>query len=150
MKETFPQNRTSAQYVAPRSNAGEQALVSLAHAPDTRQLQFFDAKTRTYAPSAHQGDLSPDNARSVACGRAWRIAAVSRPLKPKYNAPRSTARSRSIADVQGDYLRWAQAKGLARVTAFSDRPPNPRLFAGEITYVDAAAYFAVTEETVDL
>jgi hypothetical protein len=120
---------------------------------DTRQLQFWDAKARQYAPSAHQGDLDPDNARVAACGRPWRIAKAERPLKPKHNPPRNSGSAYSIEDKQIAYLAWAQLHKLPSVTMYTgtDRKlfSNPAFkkhqYWGKINYVDPDEYFAVEE-----
>jgi hypothetical protein len=130
---------------------------------DTRQLQFWNGKQ--YEPSAHAGILDPDEARAFACGRAWRIVKAERPLKPKYNAPRYAGYSRSVGQVQREYLIWAESFGLKSVTAYNNRPPanfaadkvvgyhmrkadrSKPVYTGAIQYITLDAHFAVEETT---
>lgn len=114
---------------------------------DTRQLQFWNAATKVYEPSAHQGSLDPGDARIAACGRAWRIAKAERPLKPRYVGPHYTASIYSARQVQSRYMAWAVTQGLRKVTQFAERPVSDRCgFYGEIATVRAADYFTVTAE----
>ena len=89
---------------------------------DTRQLQFWNPAKRVYEPSAHQGNLDPDDVRSFACGRAWRIAKAERPVKnPRHNPPRHNSHSRTIDQMQRQYLDWAASRGLPSVTIWADK-----------------------------
>jgi len=110
---------------------------------ETRQLQFWDAASRQYHPSAHQGSLNPDDARIAACGRPWRIAKADRPLKPRYVVPHSIYSGHTIAQVQAQYGNWAHAHGLTHITAFAGRFTALGRFAGEVRRIDPDQYFAV-------
>lgn len=125
-------------------------------------LQFWDAKTKMYVPCG--APIEPERKLIEAAvdaartsGYPWRIAKIERPLKnPKHTPPRGSSTGRTIADVQRDYLTWAQAKGLTSIVAYSTKPP-PKfaadklipLFSGEITYTTPDQQFAV-EETTDM
>ena len=123
--------------------------------PDTRQLQFFNLKTRLYEPSTHQGAEILIDPRISAAGRPWRIARAERPLKPRYVSPHYTASAHRVDEVQHEYLAWAQKRGLSHVTAFSNKSlsnynhKNKKpIFTGKINYVTADDYFHVEEITL--
>ena len=122
--------------------------------PDTRQLQFFNLKTRLYEPSAHQSVEVLINPRIGAAGRPWRIARAERPLKPwGYVSPHYTASARRVDEVQQEYLAWAQKRDLQHVTAFGNKSlsnyKNEKLiFTGKINQVTPNDYFHVEEITL--
>lgn len=133
------------------------------------QLQIWNAKARAYESTEHtadpakRGDVEQlaDKGRSMA--KVWRVASISRALKPKYVGPRHSGYDRSVETVQRDYLLWAQAKGLTHITAYNNRPPqnfaadtvvgyhkrradkSVPVFTGEIAYITLEAHFAVEE-----
>lgn len=113
----------------------------------TLQLQFFNHASRAYVPSAHQGDMTPDNARAVACGRAWRIASPDRALKPTYRAPRRNSHSRTVEDIQVAYVEWAKAQGLQHITIYREHAGKVAFarWYGARTYITEAEQFAVTK-----
>ena len=108
------------------------------------QVQFWDAESKSYAPSTHQGDLTADNARMVACGRPWRLCKPDRPTKnPKYRPLVRAGSIYTIAKVQARYCEWAQAKGLTQIHAFEGKPLALGNFKGAILRVDPDKYFQV-------
>jgi hypothetical protein len=135
----------------------------------TVQLQFWDARKRAYAPASCCEPIDSKAGRGLAdIGRAsgersWRVAKSDRPLKPKYTRPHPNCQ-RTVADIQADYLRWAQSKGLPVVHAYSEKPPRnvveqttyhrvkavtKPIFTGQIDYMTQADHFAV-EESQDI
>lgn len=116
----------------------------------SKQLQFFDRKTKRYAPSAHQGDLTPESARMVACGRPWRIADSERPLKPIYCAPIYRASTYTVDAIQARYCNWARSQGLELITAFENHWSRAiedfiRSGAGTVRSVDPKEWLSVTD-----
>ena len=121
-------------------------------APRTLELQLWNPKAKAYEPTGatvvggNRADVEAmaDSARGK--GGGWRICRPDRPTKnPRISTPRYTASSRSVEDVQRDYLAWAQAANRTRVTAYG-RLPNKHLFTGEIVYTTPDEQFAVSEE----
>lgn len=132
---------------------------------ETVQLQFWDARTRAYTPASCCEPIDSNAARALADigrasgERAWRVAKSGPPLKPRYVVPRGNCQ-RTVADIQADYLRWAQSKGLPGVHAYSEKPPRnvqeqttyhrvkavtKPIFTGQIDYMTQAEHFAVEE-----
>lgn len=143
------------------------------HESTERQLQLWDAKTRTYMPTGNTVDSAvfkavealADTARLVS--KAWRIVDGTRPTKnPKHHPPRGNSLT-AVEDIQRAYLLWAQAKGLTSIVAYNNRPPpnfaadrlagyhkkradkSVPLFTGEIRYITPEMQFAV-DETCEL
>ena len=96
----------------------------------SKQLQFWNPKARAYVPS--DAEPTAENARALSNGRGWRIvltepddallAAHFKPrplLKPRYSRPpRDTRSARSRETVVAEYLAWAKAAGLKRITLY--------------------------------
>jgi hypothetical protein len=129
---------------------------------DTRQLQFWNPATRSYEPVAvapvsgyRANSDDTDQMRALANGRTWRIAKAERPLKnPKHHPPRSGyAYSRDKLTVCKQYLEWARAHGITRVTAYTGTGflVNPRTTYSRVgrktfantTYTDLAEGFTI-------
>lgn len=123
--------------------------------PEQVQLQLWNGKA--YVPTGRTAYTNDSGfsykslakfARTMMLNRGYtgfRVAKASRPLKPKYSMPRGTASSRSVEDVQQEYLRWAQSKGLASIHIGNRMPLNSsperqhRNAAGKIVTVPAVA-----------
>lgn len=122
---------------------------------DTRRLQFWNAETRHYEPSAHQGDLDSDNVRAFACGRPWRIAKADRPLKdPKHRPPRkgskgwsSAAMMDPVKAITDEYMAWALERKLPSITMWLNQYHVATCKFRSIKRVDPATYFTVEEAT---
>lgn len=140
---------------------------------ESLQLQFFNARTRSYVPDSCFEKPSTEAAKRLAdigraSGRSWRLAGPDRALKPtRATKARLTAGySRSIADAQRKYLAWAQSKELDSVHVYADKlPPNsspkfeycnsagervtvpavPVIFAGAMTTLTPEEQFAIVE-----
>lgn len=141
---------------------------------ESYQLQIFNAVTRSYEPipgvvcypSYDERNANVLIARAGA--KRWRVCRADRPLKPPRakRAALTAGYSRSIADVQREYLAWAQSKGLESVHVYAGKlPPNsspkfdyrdsrgervtvaavPRIFAGAMTTITPEEHFAVIE-----
>lgn len=132
------------------------------------QLQLFDGSG--YAAHATGSYEATRAAFDQARGVTRRLVRVdkARPTTgrgTRYTVSCSNGYSREVVDVQRDYLAWAQARGLVRVTAFGNRPPLNRtkeadcyfsrraqgpakpVFLGDIHYIQADDYFTVTADT---
>lgn len=128
------------------------------------QLQFFDHASRAYvaagttctdpqelaerARHAHPDSLPKGH-------KAWRIASTDRALKPKYTrrglgASRGGT-SRTIEQIQCEYVEWAKAKGLKRITYYISDAGKFACAAwhGEKIFIMPDEHFAVTEWTTE-
>lgn len=89
----------------------------------TLQLQLFDHITKRYVvTNTESHDLTLADMKRVAKnvhGQPWRICKADRPLKQlPYHTYISKAYSRSIADVQREYVTWALIRGI-QITVYA-------------------------------
>jgi hypothetical protein len=140
------------------------------------QLQFWSPEKRAYIPASsfEQADTDAgrelaDIGRNTANGRGWRVAGLMRPLKPSYRAPRPTS-TRPVAEVQREYLEWAQSEGLKSIHVYSDNNKGlanyteirdyrygrkigthrgPPIFTGTMVQMTLEEHFAVLESVVE-
>lgn len=113
-----------------------------------RQLQFFDPKAKRYVPALTE-NADPKHARSIACGRGWRIARSDRELRPTYRGPTYTAASRSSDEVRAEYLKWAIKADLSSITDWNKKANQLRPFYyGAVKCVSPEELFAVEHSEV--
>lgn len=132
------------------------------------QLQFWHPDKRAYVPQSSCEPIDSDAHTRLLeigrqCGRGWRVAKADRALTvpPLRRKALTAGYSRSIADMQRDYLAWAQARGLKSVHAYIAKPPPIRaeahdrrgrqcgsvIYTGDFTWLTQEQHFAVTEHT---
>jgi hypothetical protein len=135
------------------------------------QLQFWDARKRAYVPASSFETDGSACERLKQRGRnefsAWRVCGVHHALKvPPLRRKALTGAGRTVEAVQRDYLRWAKARGLKHIHAYSTRPlaldapgdhycaadGNMRtvratrcIYHGDIEWLTPAQQFAVVE-----
>lgn len=129
---------------------------------ESLQLQFFNVRTKQYVPDSCFEKPGTDGARRLAeigraSGRSWRLTGPDRPLKPVYRTPRPQS-NRTVAQIQRDYLTWAQAKGLQSVHVYTCKPvanytevysvrygklKGPPIFTGAMLQMTLEEHFAV-------
>ena len=128
------------------------------------QLQIFNGKTYDVAPHQHNGRA--DDLREYAQGihrdsapdmRGWRIvlADKARALRPSYRksgvygATRPNGYSRTVAQVQTEYLQWAEARKLQTVSVYRGRYPSVGLAGFAVREVDPADTFGPSVNECD-
>ncbi len=115
--------------------------MSTADTTTERQLQLWDSASGRYVP--HPEPVTDrDHARSIAKGRAWRIARPDRPLEPRYRPPRCLGSTRTVEEVRREYLNWALDKGIPSITLWKYQTLCYR-FPGVVRRVTPEEYFAV-------
>lgn len=114
------------------------------------QLQLFNGRTyQTIATGTHGVlERSPD----------WRLGTVARrlvltikerALKPsRICTPRGPQYSHTAETLRLRYAKWAKAKGLTSITAWSGKGEPRGGFGIPVRWVWPEHFFAVTEETV--
>lgn len=121
----------------------------------TLQLQFFDHAQRAYVPAFPLRFCQNENFKSVeaitdharSTGKPWRIASTERALKPVFHRTRHNGYSRTVDQVQRDYLDWAMSKGLKHVTAYRQHSGRSviRGWYYSMTFITPEEQFAVVE-----
>lgn len=73
---------------------------------------------------------------------AWRVvrADKDRPARVPRWRPGKPGSGRSIADVRGEYLAWAKARGLASVAYYTGVPMHPALNGLAVRLIDPAEF----------